>query len=156
MILAKFYQKFLPKCKILVSQAKRTVFCFVFVFCFVCFCFVLFCFVLCFCPSSGLNAPKSIHQIAQFQLQKIQNFLASEGGTTPLRHPPVCVSAQLALNATKSSPSHVDDGSTPLLKSLLARLIVRLETIQPADHEGCGSGSHASVLYLEPCQSSTS
>ena len=49
MILAKFYQKFLPKCKILVSQAKETVF---------------------FYPSPALNLRiKTIHQIARFQLQ---------------------------------------------------------------------------------------
>ena len=47
--------------------------------------------------------PKSIHQIAPFSFQNSKIFqllrggAASEGGTSPLRHPPVRASAQLAL-----------------------------------------------------------
>ena len=53
MILAKSYQKFLLKYKILINQAQRTVFLFI---------------------ACSKFAPKSIHQIARFQLRKYQIF----------------------------------------------------------------------------------
>ena len=66
MILAKVQPKFLPKHKI-------------------CELFLFFFFYLIACSKF---VPKSIHKIAQFCFQKIQNFPASEGGTSPVRHPP--------------------------------------------------------------------
>ena len=98
MILTKFSQNFLPKYKILVSQAQRTVF---------------------FYSSPDFKfVPKSIYQIARFQLQKYKNFPASEGGHIPLRHPPVRASAHLALMRHQIT-HHVENGSTPLEKLVL-------------------------------------
>ena len=71
MILAKFYENFLLKCKILVSQAQRTVFFFFF-------------FLLIACSKFE---PKSIHQIPRFQLQKYK-ILQLLRGHIPLRPPP--------------------------------------------------------------------
>ena len=70
---------------------------------------------LCFLPiTCSKSAPKSIHQIARFQSPKLQNFPASEGGTSPLRHPPVCASTQLALTCHLIIKKNVKDGSMPL------------------------------------------
>ena len=61
MILAKFYQKFLQKCKIWISQAQR-----------------IFLHIAC-----SKFALKSIHQIARFQFQKYKIFQLLRGA-----HPP--------------------------------------------------------------------
>ena len=96
MILAKFYQKFLPKCKILVSQAQRTVF---------------------FYPSPALNLHLKVFTKLHDFSCKNTKFSSFWGGTSPLRYPPVRASAQLMLTCHKSSP-HVKDGSTLLLTLL--------------------------------------
>ena len=87
MILAKFYQKFLPKCQSLVSQAQRTVF-----------------FLSTACSKF---VPKRIHQIARFQLQKYNIF----------QHltPPCVRKCAIGADAPPNHPPpHVEDGSTPL------------------------------------------
>ena len=83
MILAKFYQKFLPKYKLLVSQAQRSVLLLI-----ACYKFL----------------PKSMQQIAWFQLQKFKIFQLLRGHI-PLRHPPLYAQARsLHWRATKSYP----------------------------------------------------
>ena len=67
MILAKFYQKFLPKCKVLISRTQRT--------------------VLILLIASSKFVPKSIHQIARFQLQKYKLYQLLTGGTSPQTPP---------------------------------------------------------------------
>ena len=74
MILAKFYQKFLPKCRIWVSQAQRTVF---------------------FYSSSALNLCLKVYSLKYtIPVPKIQNFPASERGMST-SDTPLC--AELAL-----------------------------------------------------------
>ena len=71
MILAKCYQKFLPKCKMLVSQAQELFFFFLPIAC-------------------SKFAPKSIHQIVRFQLQKYTIFQLLKGHIPPRTSPCVC------------------------------------------------------------------
>ena len=71
MILANFYQKFLPKYKNFGQSGARAKEVKNYVF-----------FLLIACSKF---APKCIHQIP---VAKIQNFPASEGGTSPVRHLP--------------------------------------------------------------------
>ena len=82
MILVQFYQKFLPKYNILVSQAQRTV------------------FLLIACSKF---APKNIHQIAWFQVQKFKIFQLLRGYIPP--QTPHCTQARnWCWRATKSYP----------------------------------------------------
>ena len=97
-ILAKFYQKFLLKCKIWVSQAQRI---------------VLFLLIAC-----SKFPPKSIHQIARFQFQK-DKFSSFWGA---LRHPLPAIWAQapnLRIYVSPSWKKKVKDGSTLLSNRLL-------------------------------------
>ena len=88
MILAEFYQKFLPKDKILVNNLgpKNCV------------------FLLIACSKF---APKSIHQIARFQLQKCKIFQLLRGhphahSSVPPNHPPTM--SKMNLRASTWSP----------------------------------------------------
>ena len=86
MILAKFYQKFLPKYKILVSQAQRTVFFFFFY------------------PSPALNLHLKVFTKLHDFSCKNTKFSSFWGGTSLSDTPPVSASAQLTLTCHKSSP----------------------------------------------------
>ena len=72
MILAKFYQNFLPKCKILVSQAQRTVF---------------------FYPSPALNLRLKVFTKLHDLVTKNTNFFQLLRGISPSDTPSVRASA---------------------------------------------------------------
>ena len=86
MILAKFYQKISPKMQNFGPVPNN------------CFLHI---------PCSEF-APRSINQIVRFQFQKYNIFPASEGDTSPLRHPlwPMREGAQLALTGHQVIPQY--------------------------------------------------
>ena len=60
-------------------------------------------------------APKSIHQIARFQLQKYEIFQLLRGAHPP-QTPPCARKRSIGADAPPNHPHpHVEDGSTPLI-----------------------------------------
>ena len=85
-IVAKFLPKILPKYKILVNQAQRTVF---------------------FALNLHLKVFTKLNDFSSTNTQ----ISSSWGGTSPLRHPP----PRARKRVTNSSPTNVEDGATPLV-----------------------------------------
>ena len=91
MILAKFYQKLLPKCKIWISQAQRTV---------------------SFYTSPALNLYQKYSPNCTISVSKIQNFPASEG-ERPTSDTPVSASAIGADTLPNHQKKNVKDEYAP-------------------------------------------